>query len=1099
MVSNNEDRKNAESKYESIPLINRMSYLLTVLSSKEEEADVQQQAAILFRRIITSNFDDTYNKLTVNQQNDVKNQLLACVTSNSEHFVRKKVSDCISELSRRLADDSGKNNWPEVLKFMFDSISTNDATVKDISLHIFCQYPGIFGDQQDHYKDVIHRMLAQCLQPTETKVVRYSASCALSAFLMENCENQSLIRHFQDLIPLFLKACEESTDEAEDRVLKSLVEICEEAPKIVKPHIGITLMLCHKIIADTNGEDAIRHLALEAVLTLSETAPVMIRKQKSFIHAIIPVILQLLVDLDDDEASLIEWSQTDDVEDDTDSNPAIGENAIDRLACALGGKCILPLIMQNVPSMLQSADWKHRHGGLMVLSSVGEGCTKHMEEILPEIVQSVVPFLRDEHPRVRYAACNALGQMCTDFAPTMQKNFHQQLVPALYSTMDDVKNPRVQAHAGAALVNFVEDCPKNTLLPYLEPLCTKLEQVLTQQIHELMQKGTKLVLEQVTTTIAAVADTAGERFIDFYDKFMPTLKYIMQNASSPEYRLLRGKTIECISLMGLAVGSEKFEPDAQEIMDELLRTQADIESWEEDDPQISYMISAWARMCKLLGSKFVQYLPVVMGPLMKAASIRPEVTMLDTQDVDAVDEDDGWEFIKLGDQQSFGIKTAGLEEKATACQMLVCYARELKEAFADYVEGVVKLMVPLLKFYFHDGVRSSAAESLPFLLQCAVLRGDEYVASIWNFIAPNLLQAIADEPVSDTQSIAMESLARCIEIRGLGCFTMEQYQELAQILHKMLEEHFERSQKRLDQRNDEDYDEQLEEKLMQEDESDVYILSKISDILHSLFGTHQSELFPFFETLLPHYTKLLAPERPWSDRQWSLCVFDDVIEHTGAASIKYSEFFVRPMLQYLSDESPEVRQAASYGIGVMAMSASDTYANVIREALAQLRDVIIGPYGYLNGSREVMQENIPPLENCISAVGKILKYAPGLLGDQRSALLSDWLSWLPVVEDKEEATHVYSFICDLIESNDAAILGDNNVNLSAVICLIADAVYGSSFSECPEVAKRMINICKSVQTNASDVWMSAINALPSPKQISMSVFMQSNNETSTTS
>ena len=36
------------------------------------------------------------------------------------------------------------------------------------------------------------------------------------------------------------------------------------------------------------------------------------------------------------------------------------------------------------------------------------------------------------------------------------------------------------------------------------------------------------------------------------------------------------------------------------------------------------------------------------------------------------------------------------------------------------------------------------------------------------------------------------------------------------------------------------------------------------------------------------------------------------------------------MLQYLSDESPEVRQAASYGIGVMAMSASDTYANVIR-------------------------------------------------------------------------------------------------------------------------------------------------------------------------
>ena len=35
------------------------------------------------------------------------------------------------------------------------------------------------------------------------------------------------------------------------------------------------------------------------------------------------------------------------------------------------------------------------------------------------------------------------------------------------------------------------------------------------------------------------------------------------------------------------------------------------------------------------------------------------------------------------------------------------------------------------------------------------------------------------------------------------------------------------------------------------------------------------------------------------------------------------------MLEYLEDESPEVRQAASYGIGVMAMSAPQQFANVI--------------------------------------------------------------------------------------------------------------------------------------------------------------------------
>lgn len=44
---------------------------------------------------------------------------------------------------------------------------------------------------------------------------------------------------------------------------------------------------------------------------------------------------------------------------------------------------------------------------------------------------------------------------------------------------------------------------------------------------------------------------------------------------------------------------------------------------------------------------------------------------LAAQDMENISEDDGWEFVNLGDQQSFGIKTAGLEEKATACQMLV--------------------------------------------------------------------------------------------------------------------------------------------------------------------------------------------------------------------------------------------------------------------------------------------------------------------------------------------------------------------------------------------------------------------------------------------
>lgn len=45
--------------------------------------------------------------------------------------------------------------------------------------------------------------------------------------------------------------------------------------------------------------------------------------------------------------------------------------------------------------------------------------------------------------------------------------------------------------------------------------------------------------------------------------------------------------------------------------------------------QLSYLISAWARMCKILGEGFKDYLPLVMPPVLKVACIKPEVALLD--------------------------------------------------------------------------------------------------------------------------------------------------------------------------------------------------------------------------------------------------------------------------------------------------------------------------------------------------------------------------------------------------------------------------------------------------------------------------------------
>ncbi|XP_066562833.1 importin-5 [Amia ocellicauda] len=1069
MSPDNNVRKQSEETYENIVGQTKITFLLQAIRDASAAEEVRQMAAVLLRRLLSSSFDEVYPSLPADMQTAIKTELLMGIQMEAAPNIRKKVCDIAAELSRNLIDDDGNNQWPEVLKFLFDSVNSQNVGLRESALHIFWNFPGIFGNQQQHYLEVIKRMLVQCMQDQENPSIRTLAARAAASFVLSNENNTALLKHFSDLLPGILQAVNESCYEADDSVLKSLVEIADTAPKYLRPHLEPTLQLSLKLCADTNLTNMQRQLALEVIVTLSETGSAMLRKHTNIVSQSIPQMLAMMVDLEEDA----EWAMADELEDDDfDSNAVAGESALDRIACGLGGKIVLPMIKQHIMQMLQNPDWKYRHAGLMALSAIGEGCHQQMEAILNEIVSFVLLFCQDPHPRVRYAACNAIGQMATDFAPTFQKKFHDKVISALLQTMEDQSNPRVQAHAAAALINFTEDCPKSLLIPYLENLVQHLHVIMAAKLQELIQKGTKLVLEQVVTSIASVADTAEEKFVPYYDLFMPSLKHIVENAVQKELRLLRGKTIECISLIGLAVGKDKFMPDASAVMQLLLKTQTDFNDLDDDDPQISYMISAWARMCKILGKEFQQYLPVVMGPLMKTASIKPEVALLDTQDMENMCEDDGWEFVNLGDQQSFGIKTAGLEEKATACQMLVCYAKELKEGFVEYTEQVVKLMVPLLKFYFHDGVRVAAAESMPLLLECARVRGPEYLTQMWHFMCDALIKAIGTEPDSDVLSEIMHSFAKCIELMGDGCLNNEHFEELGGILKGKLEEHFKNQELRQAKRQDEDYDEQVEESLQDEDENDVYILTKVSDILHSVFSSYKEKVLPWFEQLLQLIVNLICPHRPWPDRQWGLCIFDDVIEHCSPSSFKYAEYFLRPMMQSLCDTSPEVRQAAAYGIGVMAQFGGDNYRPFCTEAIPLL-------VGVIQAAESKAKENVNATENCISAVGKVMKYRPECVNVNE--VLPHWLSWLPLNEDKEEAVHTFNFLCDLLESNNPIVLGPENSNLPKIFLIIADGVVSESVKHEDGCSKRLANVIRQVQVSGG-LWTECVSTLNETQQ-----------------
>lgn len=1057
--TDNEFRTKAEQLYDAISPSDRAQYLLQTLIDETKEEEVRQLSAVLFRRLIFSSFSEIVKNVSPIVFSQIKSEILLVLQKNISNTLRTKICDIAAELAKNCIDDSGNNNWTEILKFLFDSANSNSLQLKECSLLILTSVPGVFGNEQNKYLDVIKQMLIHYLCDISSEEIRCCAVKACTAFILCHENEKSIIKHMSDcILPMLQVMAVTIEQESNDSPLYSFIDLSEKCPQILRSQFEPLVELCLKTLSNPEKADSWKHLALEIIISLAENAPSTVRKRgQPYLSTLVSQLLLMMTDLEDDP----NWSVSDvdeEEEEDSDSNSVIGESSLDRLSCSVGGKAILPLAITSISQMLQNPDWKHRFAALMAISAVGEGCHDQITPMLNQIVDAIIPFLTDSHPRVRYAACNALGQMSTDFCPHFEQNFHSKVVPALLSLLDDYNNPRVQAHAGAALVNFFEECPQKIIINYLESVVNKIEQVLNVKVKELMEKGTKLVLEQIIVTLASLADSAQENFQNYYDKFMPCLKFIIQNATTKEMRLLRGKSIECVSLIGLAVGSERFCSDANEIMNLLLQSQTGELKLDDDDPQLSYMISSWARICKILGNQFEPYLPYVMPSVLKAASIKIEVALLDQDDMKVVEEDNDWQCVNLGDQQTFGIKTTGLEEKATACQMLVCYARELKQGFINYIEETAKIMVPMLKFYFHDGVRTAAAESLPYLIDCAKFRGDSYVGELWYFVYPELIKAIETEPEKDVLSELMTSLSQCIEKLGKNCLNEKQLQDLIKVIDNHLKDHFERHRLRQEKRNDEDYDDGVEEELIDEVDEDVYVLSKVADVLHSLFIGYKHEFYPYFDLIYQHFINLSASGRPYTDMQWAICVMDDVIEHGGPHCAKYENFFLPLLLTGIQSTHSEIRQASAYGLGVLGKYGGESFAKGCSECIPLLVRMISDPNARL-------AQNITATENAISAVTKILQYNSSQI--DVDSILPIWLSWLPVWDDDEEIPHIYGFLYGLLESNNKTIIGVNNSNLPHIFAIITEVFARMAIQTNSDLGSKLITYLKFIKSDVN--------------------------------
>ncbi|KAJ6801654.1 importin-5-like [Iris pallida] len=289
---------------------------------------------------------------------------------------------------------------------------------------------------------------------------------------------------------------------------------------------------------------------------------------------------------------------------------------------------------------LAAPEWQKHHAAMITVAQIAEGCSKVMLKNLEQVVVMVLNSFQD--PILEYGGRQLmpLGSYLLIWVRTCKSNFTGECWHLHPLWMISRIHVCRQAHAASAVLNFSENCTPDILAPYLDGIVSKLL-VLLQNVNQMVQEG-------ALTALASVADSSQEHFQKYYDAVMPYLKAILMNATDKSNRMLRAKSMECISLVGMAVGKDKFRDDAKQVMEVLMSLQGS--QMETDDPITSYMLQAWARLCKCLGQDFLPYMSVVMPPLLQSAQLKPDVTITSADSDDDIDEsdDESIETITLG-------------------------------------------------------------------------------------------------------------------------------------------------------------------------------------------------------------------------------------------------------------------------------------------------------------------------------------------------------------------------------------------------------------------------------------------------------------------
>ncbi|OIS96750.1 hypothetical protein A4A49_16246 [Nicotiana attenuata] len=664
-------------------------------------------------------------------------------------------------------------------------------------------------------------------------------------------------------------------------VLSFFTKLARTEPRFLRTQLADVVNTMFEIAEAKSLNEPTRHMAITFVLKLlegKEKALGMLQKLPRFINTFLEILLNLLLDIKDEP----HWHtvETNNENAGVTKGYYFGCSGLEQFSKALGGKTIAPVAIEQLSAYLVAPEWEKRHTALIALFYIAEGSSKVMINYLEQLVNMVLHSFQDPHPRVRWAAIRSIAWWSIEFFPDLQEQYHNQVLPALASAMDDFQNPRVQAHASVAVMKFCISKKPETLVPYLDGILNKL--------LVLLQTDNQMVQEAALDALSYIADFSKEHFQKYYDFIMPHLKALLVNANDKSNHIIRFKAMECISFVGIAVGKEKFRDDLHQSLQESRVKELDT---------IVYILQAWSRICQCVGKDFLPYMSRVMPFLVECAQLEPDKTVLTNGPYSSTQK------VKLWDEIICIKGSDLLYAKFVACSNLALYALSMKEDFYPWISQAASIFVPLLKFYTHNNIRNNAArgkkkdkETHDFNMAVekgTAQGGESYFKQLSGDIILALGDALYSEPETKLCAYILRSLGNCLQICG-PLLNEEQVCSIIGDIKHVITECSRRKGELTERAKSKDFDVEAAELLREEREQEDEVFENVGHILVTLIETYKAAFLPFFDELSSNLMPREGKDKTAAKRITCFFIFDKLVEYCGEEALKSDRELLGP-------------------------------------------------------------------------------------------------------------------------------------------------------------------------------------------------------------